>query len=488
MNSDSRQRDRPAPRTETAGGEVQQPRFDKHWWLLITPVVALVFSGLLRWGGLPSQAAACAGVTFVCGVWWVLEVIPLAATALIPFAAFPLLGILNHREVAHAYGHTLILLMLTGAMISMAMERSGAHRRVALGMVRLVGGGGGRRLVLGFLIASAVLSMWISNTATVVMLIPVALAVLDGAKHRARLAIPLLLAVAYGAAVGGSGTKIGTPPNLLMVDSYFKATGRNIGFLDWMRIGLPAVAVMLPVVWLWLTRSLEHDDGDEVELPDLGDWRPAEIRVLIVFALTAVGWVTREAPWGGWGAWLGIEATAGDSSVAIAAAIALFILPSGRADGSRLLDWETANNIPWAVFIMIGGGIAIGMAFVASNLSDHLGESLRPMADLPHLAMIFLLVGVAIFFTEIASNTAVANMLMPVLAALGTAAELDPLTIMLPVTLGLNWAFMLPAATAPNAIIFGTGEVPIARMVREGFVLNLIGTVLVSLVCYWMLR
>jgi sodium-dependent dicarboxylate transporter 2/3/5 len=461
-------------------------RFDKNWLLVIGPAMGLLLAVVLQANGLNSKAAACAGITLLCGVWWVSEVIPLAGTALIPFAAFPLLGLLPHREVAKAYGHTLILLMLTGSMISMAMERSGAHRRVAIGMVHLVGGGGSRRLVLGFLIASAVLSMWISNTATVVMLIPVALAVLEGTKNRSQLSIPLMLAVAYGAAVGGSGTKIGTPPNLLMVDSYFNATGRTIGFLDWMRIGLPAVCVMLPVVWFWLVRHLEHD-SHAVELPDLGKWRPAESRVLIVFFCTALAWITREAPWGGWGELLGVANYAGDSSVAITAAIALFVLPSGEKDNRRLLDWNTANCVPWGVFIMIGGGIAIGMGFVESDLSAVMGDKLSPLAELPPFGMIFVLVGLAIFFTEVASNTAVANMLMPVMAALGTAAKMDPLLIMLPVTLGLNWAFMLPAATAPNAIIFGTGEVPIGRMVREGFVLNLIGMVLVTLVCYWLL-
>jgi sodium-dependent dicarboxylate transporter 2/3/5 len=222
-------------------------RFDKNWLLVIAPVAAILFAVALHLNGLNFKASACAGVTLLCGVWWVFEAIPLAGTALIPFAAFPLLGILTHREVASSYGHTLILLMLAGSMISMAMERSGAHRRVALGMVQLVGGGGSRQLVLGFLLASAVLSMWISNTATAVMLIPVALAVLDGAANRAQLAIPLMLAVAYGAAVGGSGTKIGTPPNLLMADSYFKATGNEIGFLDWMRVTLGLNwAFMLP--------------------------------------------------------------------------------------------------------------------------------------------------------------------------------------------------------------------------------------------------
>ena len=462
-------------------------RFEKRWLLLVGPLMSALVWTALGVYGLEAPACWCAAVTMVCAIWWVFEVIPLAATALVPFAAFPLVGILTHREVARAYGHTLILLMLTGSIIATAMEKSGAHRRVAIGMVQLVGGRGGRRLVLGFLLASAVLSMWISNTATVVMLLPVALAVLAHTESQSKLAVPLLLAVAYGAAIGGSGTPVGTPPNLVMIDAYQKATGTEIGFLEWMKIGLPAVALMLPVVWLWLTRGFDRK-SEAFELPKPAEWQPDEKRVLIVFALTALAWMTRSAPLGGWSELIGAEGHAGDSTVALVAAIALFILPSGRGDNSRLLDWKTAGTIPWGVFIMIGGGVAIGMAFRESNLSDALGVALKPLAEWPLLLMIIVLCLFATFFTEVASNMAVSNILMPVMAAVGTAAQIDPLAVMLPVTLGLNWSFMLPAATAPNAIIYGTGNVPLRKMVLEGCILNLIGAVLVTVLCYFVLQ
>lgn len=461
--------------------------FDKERLLLLGPLIsACVWIGS-KASGLETPACWCAAVTVLCAIWWVFEVIPLAATALLPFAVFPLTGVLTHREVAGAYGHTLVLLMLAGSIISTAMEKSGAHYRVALGMVRLVGGKGDRRLVLGFLLASALLSMWISNTATVVMLLPVALAVLDGVENRSTLAVPLLLAVAYGAAVGGSGTPVGTPPNLIMIDNYREVTGHEISFLEWMKIGLPAVALMLPIVWFRLTRGLAKE-SKAYELPRLGAWRSEEKRVLSVFALTALAWITRAAPLGGWSALIGADGYAGDSTVALIAAVALFVLPSGRGDNSRLLDWKTANAVPWGVFIMIGGGVAIGMGFRASNLSDALGGALAPLAHLPLFPMILLLCAFATFFTEVASNTAVSNVLMPIMAAVGTAADVDPVVLMFPVTLGLNWSFMLPAATAPNAIMYGSGEVPIRRMVAEGYILNLIGAVLLATVGYFVLR
>ena len=456
--------------------------FKKQWMLPAGPVLAAVVGFWLRARGLDTSACWCAGVTVLCGIWWMFESIPLPATGLVPFAVFPLAGILNHREIAHAYGHTLILLMLAGSMVSAAMEKSGAHRRIALGMVRMIGTDA-RRLILGFLVTAAVLSMWVSNTATVLMLLPVALAVLDQAPDRSRLAPPLLLAVAYGAAVGGSGTPIGTPPNLIMIENYREATGIEIGFPEWMRMGLPATVLMLPIVWLWLSRGLSRDK-QRLTVPDPGDWQPDQKRVLIIFGLTALAWMTRTAPFGGWSEWLQLAGQAGDSTVALAAVVALFILPSGSDDGSRLLDWETANRIPWGLFSIIGGGVAIGMAFRETDLSAAVGRELLPLAALPLPVMIFCLCLFATFFTEFATNTAVAGILMPVMAAVATSANVNPMLVMIPVTLGLNWSFMLPAATVTNAMVYGTGEVTIQRMMREGFVLNLIGAVLVSAVCY----
>jgi len=457
----------------------------RRWTLIAGPTAAAIAWVCLSRGGHEPPACWCAAVTVLCGVWWMFETIPLPATALIPFVVFPLTAILDHRRVAEAYGHTLILLMLGGSMLSVAMEKSGAHRQIALRIVRRLGRSR-RRLILAFLVASAVLSMWVSNTATVLMLLPVALAVLDQDQDRTNFAAPLLLAVAYGAAVGGSGTPIGTPPNLIMIENYREATGIEIGFPEWIRMGLPAALVMLPVVWLWLSRGLARDTT-AMPVPDPGPWQPDQKRVMLVFGLTALAWMTRTAPSGGWGEWLGLSSYVGDSTVALAATIVLFVLPSGQGNGARLLDWDTASRIPWGIFIIIGGGIAIGLAFRESNLDKAAGEALLPLFVLPVPVMILCLCLFATFFTEFATNTAVANMLMPVMAAVATTAKINPLLVMIPVTLGLNWSFMLPAATVTNAIIYGTGHVSIPRMIREGFVLNLIGAVLVSTVCYLVL-
>lgn len=449
------------------------------------PLVAAAVGLAVSSSGVSTAAAWTAAVTVLCALWWVLEPIPLAATALVPFALLPLGGVLSHREVATAYGHHLVLLMLAGSIVSTAMERSEAHRRLALGMIRAVGGDGGRRLVLGFLLAAAGLSMWMSNTATTVMLLPVALAVLASSRDEAALAVPLLLAVTYGGAIGGSATLIGTPPNLILQEQLHGSARGELTFTEWMGLALPVAVLMIPVTWLWLSRRLGPDGG--VEVPRLGPWRAEERRVLVVFGLMALAWMTRAGPFGGWSGWLGVDGTVGDSTVALLAALVLFVLPRGTPDGARLLDWPTARGIPWGVFIMIGGGMAIGRAFEASRLSAELGAGLSWLGELSPWLVVPLLCLVATFATEITSNTATANVLMPILAAAAGASGIDPLWLMLPAGLGLNHAFMLPVATASNAIVYGTGRVSTGQMAREGLALNLLATLVITGVCLLLL-
>lgn len=432
-------------------------------------------------------SAVCwtASITALCAAWWILEPVPIPATSLIPFALFPLVGVLDHRQVATAYGHTLILLLLASFVLSTSMERCGAHRRLALGLARLLEGRAGgttpRRLVLGFLLAAAIASMWISNAATTVVLVPIALAVLERDANPA-LAASVLLAICYGASIGGLGTPIGTPPNLLFLAAYTEATGRSWSFLEWMRIGLPAVAVLIPAAYWVLTRKLP-----QVRLPSiaaLGPWQPAERRVLAVFALTALAWITRTGPAGGWQAWLGLE-TPGDATVALVAVVALFLLPDGR--GHRLLDWPTARTIPWGILLLFGGGLALALAFETSGLSRIVGERLGSLAEVPPFLMIFTVCLSVTFLTEVTSNTATVALLMPLLASAANSAGIEPARLMLPAALSGSCAFMLPVATAPNAIVFGTGRVSTAQMARAGFGLNLLGAVLVALVCWQLL-
>lgn len=432
--------------------------------------------------GLSARAAWCGAVTALCASWWVTEPIPIPATSLIPFATFPLTGVLGHTEVATSYGHSLVLLLLGGFMLSTAMEKSGAHRRLALGMVRLVGGVGGRRLVLGFMVASAALSMWISNTATTLMLLPVALAVLEQHDDE-RLAVPLLLGMAYASSVGGIGTPVGTPPNVIFLGVYEQETGRQMSFLSWMGIGVPVVLVMVPLVWLWLTRGMGRASG-ALDLPAAGPWQKAEARVLLVFGVTALAWVTRSEPFGGWSRLIGASGT-GDATVALAAVVAMFLLPDG--EGASLLDWDTARKIPWGLLLLFGGGIAIARAFGESGLSAALGHALSGLATWPLFWMLLVLCLCVTFLTEVTSNTATTSLLMPILAAAAAAAKVDPRLLMIPAAISASCAFMLPVATAPNAIVFGTERFPTRRMATEGLVLNLIGAVVVTLLCFLLL-
>lgn len=440
-------------------------------WL--APVLACILGVLMWQQGWQTNAAMTAALTLLCALWWMFEPIPIPATSLIPLGVFPLLGILSPKDVALAYGSPLIILLMGGAMLSKAMEKSGAHRRVALGMVGLFGGGSQRRLVLGFMVASALLSMWISNTATTLMLLPVALAVLEKSDDR-KLMIALLLGIAYAASIGGLGTPIGTPANVIMMQAYQDATGVELTFVDWMQWSLPVVILLVPLAGLWLSRKLGTDTS-MLQLPELGRWRKAEQRVMLVFALTALAWITLKGPSGGWGQWL---PTANYGSVALFAVLVLFILPDG--EGGRLLDWESANKIHWGVLLLFAGGIAIAKAFTSTGLSQAIGEALAGFNQLPVLLLLILLsLGVA-FLTEVTSNTATATLLMPILAATAIAAEIEPALIMLPAALASSCAFMLPVATAPNAIVFGTGQVRIADMVSNGFAINLIAVLVIS--------
>jgi sodium-dependent dicarboxylate transporter 2/3/5 len=449
--------------------------------LLVGPLLGAVFGLGLMALGLSAKAAWCGAITVLCAVWWVGEPIPIPATSLLPFGLFPLVGVLDHTSVATAYGHSLILLLLGGFMLSMAMEKSGAHRRLALGMVRLVGGVGGRRLVLGFMIAAALLSMWISNTATTLMLLPVVLAVLEQSDDE-KLAVPLLLGTAYAASVGGIGTPVGTPPNVILMGVYQEVTGNEMSFVAWMRIGVPVVVLMLPCMWLWLCRK--QGRGETLALPKPGPWTTAERRVLWVFTLTALAWVFRGEPFGGWGALIGAPGV-GDSTVALVAVVAMFLLPDGK--GSTLLDWPTAQKIPWGLLLLFGGGIAIARAFGESGLSAALGGALSALASWPLLAMLLVICLCVTFLTEVTSNTATTSLLMPILAAAAIAASVEPALLMVPAAMSASCAFMLPVATAPNAIVMGTERFSTGRMAGEGVVLNLIGAVVITAVCYFLL-
>jgi solute carrier family 13 (sodium-dependent dicarboxylate transporter), member 2/3/5 len=431
--------------------------------------------------------AITAAVAVICVIWWVFEPVPIPVTSLLPLSIFQISGVLTKDEIGQSYGSPLILLLLGGFILSKSMERSGAHLRLALFMVNLFGNTSSKQLVLGFMVSAATLSMWISNTATTLMLLPVALAVAEQAKDK-QLAIPLMLSVAFAASIGGIGTPIGTPPNLVFMQVYQQQFNENIGFTEWMSWGIPIVACMIPITWLWLTRKLTYKGG--FEMPEVGNWRTVEKRVMTVFALTATAWVTRKEPFGGWSSWFDLP-MANDASVALIAVVLMFIIPAGHEDeegkAERLLDWNTARTIPWGILLLFGGGITLAKAFGVSGLSASIAGHLSDLSTLPILIMIFAICLGVTFLTETTSNTASTVLLMPVLAATAMGSHIDPRLLMIPAAISASCAFMMPVATAPNSIVYASGFFTTRKMASEGFVLNICGAFIITTLCYLIL-
>jgi sodium-dependent dicarboxylate transporter 2/3/5 len=449
-------------------------------------LAAAAAGGAAALAGQPYAISATIAVTVLTAAWWVSEALPIPATSLVPFALFPALGVLSHREAAAALGDHVIALLMGAFMLSKALERSGAHERLALYMIRLVGGSGGR-LVFAFMISGGLISMWVANTATCLMLTPIALAILARTEDRA-LDAPVLLGIAYSASIGGVGTLIGTPPNVIFAGVYEKTTGAEYGFIEWMKTGVPVVLVGIPLAALWLSRGLKS--GAPVVMPAVGAWTSAESRTLGVFAAAILLWVTRTDPYGGWSSLLGLEG-AGDSTVALLAVLAMFLIPSGKVvDGRRetLLDWKTATDIPWGMLLLFAGGICIAVAFEKSGLSALLGQQLAGAKDLPLFLLILIICLVVTLMSELTSNTATATLILPVLAAGANGAGLDPALLMAPATMAASSGFMLPVSTAPNAIVYAYGKFPMTRMVREGLVLDVGFAFVIASVCWLMLR
>jgi sodium-dependent dicarboxylate transporter 2/3/5 len=447
---------------------------------IIPGLVAAVMAGLLSHLLDQSQAASItSAVATLCVFWWIFEPIPIPVTSLVPMALLPLLGVISPADVGAAYGSPLILLLMGGFLLSKGMESTGAHTRIALTVVRLVGANEPRRLILGFMLAAALLSMWISNTATVLMLLPVALAVIASSSAPKALAPPLLLGLAWACSIGGLGTPIGTPPTLIFMQVYEETTGTAVSFSEWMSWGIPVVAVMVPAIALFLARQVPNDLT--VALPDIGEWRSAEKRVLVIFVLTALAWMTRTEPFGGWREWLDMP-MANDAAVAFCAVIAMFV--SRDKTGEPLISWEQASAIPWGVLLLFAGGITLAKGFVASGLSTQVGELLANLALVPTLFAIVMVAILVTALTEATSNTATTALLMPILAAASMAAHIDPLILMVPAAMSASCAFMLPVATAPNAVVFGTGQIGIQTMVRWGIWVNVLGVVVISTVVF----
>ena len=465
--------------------EVEHNSFRTSMLFLGPLLAALIGIGLL-YAGHSAPICWMASITTLCAVWWITEPIPIPATSLIPLALLPLTGVLDRASVANAYGNYLILLLMGGFMLSRAMEKSGTHEKVALVIMRVVGADNPRRLIFGMMVATALISMWVSNTATTLAMLPVALAVLKVLKDD-RVAVPMLLGLAFAANIGGIGTPIGTPPNLVFMGAFDELIEKGgdptltpWSFTRWMMIGLPVVVVFIPLLWLWLTRGLKG--GAAVKLPAPTRWTTAQRRVLIVFITTAALWIFRSNPGGGWSSWLGAEPKQiGDSTIAALMVVVMFLIPDGNQ--SRLLDWKSASSIPWGILLLFGGGIALARGFVASGLSDLIAAQLIGITQIPVVLMILTICLLVTFLTEVTSNTAITVLLMPILASVALAADMDPAQLMIPAAMSASCAFMMPVATAPNAVVYSTGMIPMRRMNMEGFILNLTGAVVITMVC-----
>ncbi len=468
------------------------------------PAIAL----LMLWLGAPEGLSAAGWQTLALlawmVVWWVCEPVPIAATSLLPIVCLPLAGIANAKDATSAYADPIIFLFVGGFIIAIAIERWQLHQRIALSMIAAVGT---RPIALlgSFALASCLLSMWISNTATTLMLMPTALGVAHAVAHgetaramsgperaaaaQAPLTAALVLMVAYGASIGGIGTPVGSPTNLIAM-SYLEKEGLELSFAQWMMIAVPLMVAMLAATWLILAWPLRgHGENPEVarilaeRRRALGPMTRPERRVLAVFVLVALAWMF--AP-----LLKKIEGLSGlnDTAIAIIGALLLFALPSGDAQSprERLLDWETAERIPWGVALLFGGGLSVAAAMEAHGVSVWLGTAMSGMSDLHPLAVLLILAALTVFASEFMSNVATLAAFLPVIGAISLATGLPPLVLAFNASMAASLAFMMPAGTAPNAIAYGTGAVRIQHMIRVGIWLNLISIVSITAVSEWL--
>ncbi|MHA3025091.1 SLC13 family permease [Chromohalobacter israelensis] len=439
-----------------------------------------------------ATAWACVGFSLLMATWWATEAIPIPATSLLPMVLAPALGISDLDTVAPAYADPIIYLFLGGFLLGIAMQRWNLHRRIALKVLSIVGQKP-RQQIAGFMIATGFISMWVSNTATSIMMLPIGMSVVsllggNDSRDVARYSTALLLAIAYAASIGGVATLIGTPPNALLA-GYLAGEGIDIGFAQWMTIGLPISIAMMAVTWWWSTRKgfdLEQsEDGDQVirrELDALGGMSRAERRVGLIFLVAAAAWILRPLMNQAGLDWLS------DTTIALAAGLALFLVPSGDKESGALLDWESAKDLPWGVLLLFGGGLALAGMIKRSGLAEWIAQQLSVFSALPLLMLVGIIVLVIIFLTEVTSNTATAAAFLPLLGALAISLDIDPLLITAPAAVAASCAFMMPVATPPNAIVFATGHMKIQSMIRAGLMLNLIGTVLITLITVGLLR
>ncbi len=458
--------------------------------------------------GMNPQAMRAAAVAMLMAVFWVTEAISIFATSFIPVALFPIFGVLNANHIAASYGHHIVLLILGAFFVAKAIETNNLHKRIALATIRLIGTSR-QRIILSFMISTAFLSMWTSNNSTTLMMLPIGLAIIQrekvlGSKNVA-FGSALMLSIAYSASIGGTGTLVGTPPNLLFVSTMQEIfpDSPDIVFTDWLKIGLPFVVVFLPIAWFYIIKYFKVDGGlhgsDDIienEYRELGPMSVAEKRVLVICIFYALGFVFRrdmqigELTIPGWSDILGVQAFVKDATVAFIAALLLFLLPNGSVneDGNhnKLLEWEDAKTIPWGIAMLIGGGLAIAAAFRESELIAWIGSNLDLSGVSVFLVLLLVVTGM-VFVTEINSNTATTAVFLPVLAGVSQAGDFHPYLLMIPATIAASCAFMLPSGTGPNASILASGQVTIPEMAKCGFGLNILAIIVIVCLLYFII-
>jgi sodium-dependent dicarboxylate transporter 2/3/5 len=474
--------------------------------LALGPLLFLVLLQLDLQPGDPAPTRLAA-VAALMAVWWITDAIPLFATALLPLVLYPLLGILSGRQIAPVYVNSTIFLFIGGFMIALTMQQWNLHRRIALFIIRIIGGGPSR-IILGFMIAGAFLSMWISNTATAVMMMPIGMAIVLRMEEEFdrdlthRFTVSLMLGIAYACSVGGIATLVGTPPNLSFA-RIFEITFPDappVEFGRWLMLGLPITVVLLAIIWLLLTRVFFRTPVEirvdrsivDAEYERLGPMRYEEKVVLIVFSLTAVLWVFRKRlelgllsiP--GWSELLPYPDLLDDGTVAISMAMVLFFVPTRSQDAQipTVMGAGVIPRLPWNIVLLFGGGFALATGFQETGLSYVIGRQFAGLSSVPPFLLVILICLCLTFLTELTSNTATTEMILPILASVAVAMGTNPLLLMVPATISASCAFMMPVATPPNAIVFGSGRIRIAEMARVGVVLNLVGVVVIATLFY----
>lgn len=468
--------------------------------LILGPLLFIITLLFFQPADLPREGLAVLASAIWIATWWITEAIPIPATSLLPIILFPLTGAVDSKTTTSAYGDDTIFLFMGGFIIALALERWNLHKRIALVIISAIGTST-ERIILGFMVATGFLSMWISNTATAMMMIPIGLAIIyqlsDTSEKEGNpvdnnnfpFGKALMLGIAYSASIGGLGTLIGTPPNTIFAGVAKELFGVSISFAGWMLFGVPLSVVLLILVWFYLVKLAfpmpfkTIPGGKEViqqEKDKLGAMSYEEKAVLIIFVITAFAWISRTFI-------LEKFITINDTHIALIAALILFIVPSLNKRGTYLMNWNTAKDLPWGVLLLFGGGLAIAAGFSQSGLAEWIGTQLKVVSNIPFFWTVVIVVTLVLFLTEITSNTATATMMYPIMASLALAINVHPYSLMIAAGISASCAFMLPVATPPNAVVFGSGYIKIGDMVKAGFWINMISIVIITLAIYYLL-